>query len=178
MVLQIIDHYSDVLNYKEPFTKYFYSISNLFYPKSYTINHMNFNPALLKTHNGIILDNIVEERSFLFSDNEKVTMDEEVELKDEEGHPVFDEHGQKLYRSTGIVISFYFWLQNRLQLYDRNYKRLQDILSSIGGLSRTFFLIANILNSFVCGYVTLLDTEEFLSSVDNTNFYNEKVNNN
>ena len=75
MILQIIDHYSDVLNYKEPFTKYFYSISNLFYQKSYTINHMNFNLALLKTHNGIILDNIVEERSFLFSDNEKVTMD-------------------------------------------------------------------------------------------------------
>ena len=175
--LQIIDHYSDVLNYKEPFAKYFYSISNLFYPKSYTINHMNFNPALLKTHNGIILDNVVEERSYLFSENEKVTMDEEVEIKDDDGHPVYDENGDKVYKSTGIIISFYFWLQNRLQLYDRNYKRIQDILSNIGGLSRTFFLIANILNSFFCNYFTLLDTEEFLLTVDNTNFYNEKVNN-
>ena len=103
-------------------------------------------------------------------------MDEEVELKDDDGHPVFDKNGEKIYRSTGIVISFYFWLQNRLQLYDRNYKRLQDILSNIGGLSRTFFLIANILNSFFCNYITLMDTEEFILSVDNTNYYNEKVN--
>ena len=178
MILQIIDHYSDVLNYKEPFAKYFYSISNLFYPKTYTLNNMNFNPAKLKTHNGIILDNVVEESSYLFLDNEKITMDEEVELKDDNGHPVFDKNGEKVYRSTGIVISFYFWLQNRLQLYDRNYKRLQDILSNIGGLSRTFFLLANILNSFFCNYVALLDTEEFILSVDNTNYYNEKVKNN
>ena len=177
IILQIIDHYSDVLNYKEPFAKYFYSISNLFYPKSYTLNNMNFNPAKLKTHNGIILDNIVEQNSFLFSQNEKVTMDEEIEIKDEDGHPIYDENGNKIYKSTGIVMSFYFWLQNRLQLYDRNYKRLQDILSNIGGLSRTFFLIANILNSLFCNYVTLLDTEELISSVDNINFYNEKINN-
>ena len=177
IVLQIIDHYSDVLNYKEPFTKYFYSISNLLYPKSYTINNMNFNPALLKTHNGIILDNVVEENSYLFSQNEKVTMDEAIEIKDEEEKPMYNENGEKKYKSTGIVSSYYFWLQNRLQFYDRNYKRLQDILSNIGGLSRTFFVIANIINAFFSDYITLSDTEELISSIDNTNYYNEKINN-
>ena len=177
IILEIIYHYSDVLNYKEPFTKYFYSISNLLYPKSYTINNMNFNPALLKTHNGIILDNIVEEKSYLFSQNEKVTMDESIEMKDEEGKPMYDENGEKKYISTGVVSSYYFWLQNRLQLYDRNYKRLQDILSNIGGLSRTFFFIANIINAFFSNYITLSDTEELILSIDNTNYYNEKINN-
>ena len=177
IVLQLIDHYSDVLNYKEPFTKYFYSISNLFFQKSYTINNMNFNPALIKTHNGIILDNVVEEHSYIFTQNEKVTMDEEIEIKDEEGNPIYDEHDQKTYISTGIVSSYYFWLQNRLQLYERNYKRLQDLLSNIGGLSRTFFLIANIINSFISNYITLLDTEELILSIDNTNYYHEKINN-
>ena len=175
IVLEIIDHYSDVLNYKEPFTKYFYSISNLLFPKSYTINNLNFNPALLKTHNGIILDNVVEEKSYLFSQNEKVTMDEAIEEKDEEGRPKIDQNGEKIYKSTGIISSYYFFLQNRLQLYDRNYKRLQDILSNIGGLSRTFFFIANIINAFVSNYITLSDTEQLLLSIDNTNYYNEKI---
>lgn len=175
IVLRIIDHYSDVLNYKEPFTKYFYSISNLLFPKSYTINNMNFNPALIKTHNGIILDNVVEERSFLFSQNEKVTMDEEIEIKDDEGRPIYNENNEKMYRSTGIVSSYYFWLQNRLQIYERNYKRLQDILSNIGGLSRTFFLCANIINALFSSFMTISDTEELVLSIDNTNYFNEKI---
>ena len=176
IVLQIIDHYTDVLNYDKPFTKYFYSISNLLFPKSYTINNMNFNPSIIKTHTGIILDNVVKEKSFLFSQNEKVTMNEEIELKDENGKPSYNENKEKKYKSTGIVSSYYFWLQNRIQIYERNYKKLQDILSNIGGISRTFFLLANIINSLFCGYFALSDTEEFLFSLDNnTNFYNEKI---
>ena len=177
IVLKLIDHYSDVLNYKEPFSKYFYSVSNLLFPKSFTINNMNFNPAIMKTHNGIILDDVSEEKSFLFSQNEKVTMDEEVELKDEDGKPIFDNNKEKIYKSTGIVSSYYFWLQNRLQIYERNYKKLQDILSNIGGLSRTFFLCANIINALFSGYFTLSDTEELLFTIDNTNYFEEKIKN-
>ena len=78
IVLQLIDYYSDVLNYKEPFTKYFYSISNLLFPKYYFVNHMNFNPAKIKTITGYILDEVLEEDSIIFCQNEKATMDEEV----------------------------------------------------------------------------------------------------
>ena len=175
IVLQLIDHYTDVLNYDEPFTKYFYSISNLLFPKSFTVNNMNFNPAIIKTHNGIILDEVEEKNSFLFSQNEKVTMDEQVELKDDEGKPITDENNEIIYKSTGIVSSYYFWLQNRLQIYERSYKKLQDILSSIGGLSRTFFVCANIINALFSGYFTLSDTEELFFSIDNTDYYNEKI---
>ena len=162
IVLELIDHYSDVLNYKEPFTKYFYSIGNLFYPKTYSLNNMNFNPALIKTHNGFFFDNIIEEKSYLFSQNKKVTMDEEIEIKDKEGKPIYDENGEKKYKSIGIVGSYYFWMQNRLQYYERNYNKVQDILSEIGGLSRTVFIIATIINSIFSNYITLLDTEEFI----------------
>ena len=84
IVLEFIDHYPDVLNYKEPFTKYFYSLSNLLYPKSFTVNHINLNPAIIKTHNGIFFDNIVEEHSYLFDQNEKISLNEEIEMKDDE----------------------------------------------------------------------------------------------
>ena len=175
VVLEIIDHYSDVLSYNKPFTKYFYSISNMIFPKSFTVNNMNYNPAIIKTHTGIFLDGVVEEESLLFSQNEKVTMDEEVEILDEEGNPIYNDMGEKIRRPTGIISSYYFWLQNRLQIYERNYKKLQDILSCIGGLSRTFFLVANIINSFFHGFFTLVDTEKLLFEIDNTDYYYEKI---
>jgi hypothetical protein len=165
IVLKFIDHFPDVLNYKEPFAKYFYSISNLLYQNSFTVNHININPAMIKTHNGIFFDNVVIEYSYLFDQNEKVTFSEEVELTDGFGNLLLDESGKIRLKSTGIVSSFYFWMQNRLQIYQRNYKKFQDVLSGIGGLSRMLFLAARIINTLIPGYITLLDTEELLISL-------------
>ena len=173
IILKFIDHNPDVLNYKEPFAKYFYSISNLLYQSSYTVNHININPALIKTHNGIFFDNVIEENSYLFEQNEKVTFKEEIELTDELGNLLYDESGNIRLKSTGIISSYYFWMQNRLQIYQRNYKKFQDVLSSIGGLSRMLLLIARIFNALIPGYITLLDTEELLISLNNDKLSNQ-----
>ena len=52
---QIIDHYADMLNYDMPFTKYFYELSSAISDGIYIINHLNFNPADMLTHNGFFL---------------------------------------------------------------------------------------------------------------------------
>ena len=161
IILHFIDHYSDVLNYKNPFEKYIYTVSNMFFPNSYTVNNINFNPATIKTHNGIIFDNIVEELSYLFSQNEKTTIEDK---------NTYDEDGNIISYSTGIVSSYYFWMQNRLQFYERNYKRLQDTLSSIGGISRIILVAAVVINSLVSDYIILLDTEELSLSLNNFNY--------
>ena len=166
ITVYLIDHFSDVLNYQEPFHKYIYSVSNMLFPNYFTVNNINFNPAITKTHNGIIFDNIVEKLSYFFSQNEKVTMDEEVEVEDEEGNPLYNENGSKILKSTGIVSSYYFWMQNRLQYYERNYKRLQDIMSDIGGLSRVVLIIAIFINTLVSNYIILLDTEDLALSIN------------
>jgi len=158
ILMYLTDHYSDVLNYHKPFKKYLYSVSNMLYPNSYTVNNMNFNPSIIKSHNGIFFDNIVQELSYLFTQNEKVTMDEKIEVQDESGNIIFE--------STGIVSSYYFWLQNRLQFYERNYKRLQDTLSTIGGINRAVFILAVIINTLVSHYIILLDTEELFLSLN------------
>ena len=166
ITMYLIDHYSDVLNYHKPFTKYLYSVSNILFPNSYTVNNMNFNPSMIQSHNGIFFDNIIKEFSYLFTQNEKVTMDEEIEVIDENGNLEYDESGNTKLESTGIVSSYYFWLQNRLQFYERIYKRLQDTLSSIGGISRTVFLVAIFINSIVSNYFILLDTEKLYLSLN------------
>ena len=49
---EIVDHYADMLNYKMPFTKYFYEVTSAVTNVIYIINHLNFNPASMLTHNG------------------------------------------------------------------------------------------------------------------------------
>ena len=164
--IYLIDHYSDVLNYKKPFTKYLYSVSNMLFPKYFTVNNLNFNPSIIKTNKGIFLDNTIEELSYFFTQNEKVTMDESFEISDKEGNILYDENGNKKMKSTGIISSYYFWMQNRLQYYERNYKKLQDILSNIGGLSRVVIFVAIAINKLVSYYIILLDTEELVLSLD------------
>ena len=139
----------------------------MLFPKSYTVNNINLNPSLIKSHNGIFFDNVVEEVSYFFSQNEKVTMEDEgSEILDEEGNPTYDEEGNKMVAYTNIVSSFYFWMQNRLQYYERNYKRLQDVLSNIGGLSRVVLIAAILINTLVSYYIILLDAEEMALSLD------------
>ena len=147
----IIDHYADVLNYEQPFTKYFYSITNGLFLNSYTTNHLNFNPAIMRTHNGIFFENIVETVGYFFDQNEKVTESKTV---------------------NGVIVAFYFWMQNRMQYYERNYKRFQDVLGDIGGVASIVLIAAQILNFLVSEYVILRDTEDLILDSDEKNYGN------
>ena len=44
-----------MLNYAKPFTKYFYEVASAVQDGIYIINHLNFNPANMLTHNGFFL---------------------------------------------------------------------------------------------------------------------------
>ena len=146
IALQVIDQYADVFNYKKPYTKYFYSLTNGLYEGSYTTNHLNFNPSTLITHDGLLFDRTVETKSYFFDQNEKVTTTMEKEDK-------------------GIYVSFYFWMQNRMQYYERTYQRIQDLLSDIGGLCSILLTIANVSNYFINEYVVFSDAQEVLTKI-------------
>ncbi len=155
IILQLIDFYADVLNYNVPFTKYFYALTNGLFKDSFTVNHLNFNPGQIKTHNGIFFDNIVKERAHFYVQNEKVTMDP---------------------KDTGMVVSWYFWMSNTMEYYERNYRRMQDILGDIGGISSIIVLAANIINFFVSYYIIIFDTKELMTNILNLDKYEFKRN--
>ena len=54
--LNFIDQYIDILKYKNPVNKYYFRIDNLLDMVTYSVNHLNFNPALLKSKIGYVLD--------------------------------------------------------------------------------------------------------------------------
>ena len=137
--LKIINHIIDVFNYDEPYTKYFNSIRNELSSESYIINHLNFNPVVIKTRKGILFEKIEQKHIYLYDINEKVT---------------------KSTENTGIYMAFYFWMQNSMQYYERKYELLQDSLSDIGGITRLILSVASLINYIISYYVTLVDTEK------------------
>ena len=147
ILIRIIDYYTNIYNYDEPLTKYFLGIPNGIYPDSYTINNLNFNPVIIETHNGYFFDNLIEEFSYFFDKDEKEVANWKID-------------------NEGIYACFYFWVQNGIQYYKRTYKRLQDILAEIGGLSNCILFIATILNKLVSQYITILDLENLLIGVN------------
>ena len=143
----IIDHYPDVYNYKNPFTKYLYNIDSALSSGSCTVNHLNFNPATIITHNGYFFDNTVENIAYVFDQNEKANREVE----------------------NGIYLGFWFWLQNRLVYYERTYKKIQDVLAEIQGMGVFIIFIATILNNYVSEYITLSDTIQVLFTLKSAN---------
>ena len=155
IILYLIDHYADPLNYEKPFLKYFYGVTTALTSNNFAVNHLNFNPATMITHNGIIFDNIEKIPSYFFRQNEKQIMLTHVSSN------------VKIY---DCLIGFYFWMQNSLQYYERIYKRFQDVLSSIGGINSIVITIAEIIDFAIKNYIILLDTEDLVLKSHNDNF--------
>jgi len=152
--LQLIDNYADVLNYENPFTKYFYSISNGLFEESYTTNHLNFNPATLITNDAIFFDNDKKSLAYIFQQNEKVTAKSD---------------------DSGIYVAFYYWMQNNMQYYERKYRNFQDALSDIGGLGSLILNLAYILNYLVSNFVILFDTEGLLNEIESSKKFSKNT---
>ena len=146
-ILYFVDNYAEVLNYKNPYVKHLYKLPNGFFENSFTINNLNFNPSIITTNKGAFINYKYSESSYQFTQNEKTTAE-----------------------NTDILVSFYFWMQNSLLNYERNYERLQDLLSDIGGLESFVIFFVNLINSFMIDYIVLLDTEELILKLDNHNF--------
>ena len=121
--LSFIDHYVDILKYKEPIKQYFNRIENTIDKDNYSINNVNFNPILINTKSGIIFNHYENTRSYYFDRNN-----------------IFI----KLIKGN-IYMVYYLWLKNYENYYERIYKTFTDVLSSIGGISNAIIFIIHIM---------------------------------
>ena len=126
--INFIDNLVKINEYKEPYIPFFHSISNAFNKESFTFNHLNFHLLQIKTHEGIILDIESNKNSYKFDFNEKL----------------ININNEKL-----IFGVFYFWVANKMDIYERNYKKLQDISGSINGIIEIILLLVRTINSFL-----------------------------
>ena len=124
-----LDQNINVENYNTPIQYFFHKINNDINSESYTLNVLNFHPCLIKTHTGIIFEELSYYKSYVYDANEKLVY-------------------SKDYSNENIFGSVYFSMQNMQDIYDRKYKMLQDISGSISGIINLIFIIAKILNYF------------------------------
>ena len=51
-----------------------------------------------------------------------------------------------------------------MNYYERSYKKIQDAISSIGGISQFITIVASYINRFYNHYIILSDTQALLNS--------------
>ena len=140
--IYFIDQNVDIENYKNPLDFYVHKISNRISTTSYTKNVLNFHVGEIKSRTGIIFEKINYIKTYIYDANEKV-----VSEKNEKNN------NQEIYGS------FYFSMQNMLNVYDRKYKRLQDVSANIGGIVKLVMILSKMINFFFYKYCIIKDLD-------------------
>jgi hypothetical protein len=142
--IYFLDHYVNNSDYRNPNKPFFSRLETPIELDQYTIHHMKFNPSIIKTDNGMILERTKEEISYSYDRNE--------EYIKEKG-------------SNDLFISYCFMFKNVMLEYQRKYKRIQDIISEVGGFYKFAQIIAFYLNYLYNNYIVLTDTQILLSNL-------------
>ena len=140
--LYFIDNYIDVSNYKKPLNKFIQSISGTMNNLDIPIYHLLFNPLRIITHASMLTNSYFSENSFLFDVKEPKS-------RDSDNYSIAD---------------FAFWIGNNFEIYDRYYKKLQNVLADLGGIIKIFILCAEIINYPYNKYVILYDATNFIAT--------------
>ena len=147
------DNIVNIKNYENPYSEYFFKIENLLNMNTLSSNTLNFNPAVVKTNDGFIHDNIKNNISCIFNRND--------EIKDER-------------RSLDGYVGYRFSLKNMGYYYERNYEKFADFISSIGGVYSAVKIIFYYINLYINKFVSINDLEKTLGSPkNNENIKNE-----
>jgi len=159
ITLQIINHYVDISNYTNPYIKYLEMVGSALSSNLYTVNHLNFNPSVIKTYNGLISDSFKEKNAPIYERNDVYSF----------------------YRSNKDIYSiFVIWLKNKLYKTERTYRKLQDVISSVGGVYQSITIIAVYINTLYNKFIILSDTEvllhSFIHSEKHSHDYKKKEN--
>ena len=141
--MYFINNYINIINYENPKKQFLYVVEGMVNKNEYTTNHLNFDPVQIKTHNGLIFDSIEEESLHIFERNDVFTAAKE---------------------GNDIFTAYVFWLKNIMNYHERDYKRIQDAFSSIGGIYQFITIVAIYINSLYNNYIVLSDTEALLKS--------------
>ena len=156
-IITMLTQEVDVSNYKNPIINKFFQVRMTFAPGSnvYTVSNLNFQPLRVMTYSHYLFDGIYrEDYSYYFEQND---------LKNFE-------------TPFNIYTAYQFWMQNKVYIYERNYKKIQNFFADIGGTIKTITSIAKVLNFFFCKYQTFVDIEKIMNK--RINELLEKQNNN
>ena len=141
-----VDHSVDILDFIEPNKKFIYRINQILNKDSYIVQHLYFNPSIIKSHKGFFFDKIEEELSYIYDRNDAIQ------------NPIGIKKIYMVYR---------LWMNNKMQHYERFYKKWQDSIADIGGMAEFINFVAIFISNLYNNYIIIADNEVLLSSFNN-----------
>jgi hypothetical protein len=137
------DNYINILDYNNPISNYFNLIENLMNFDKYSIDNLNFIHSTVQTDVGIFYDNLIENISYSFDRNEE-------QLKDRKNFDAF--------------LGYRFLMNNLGFFYEREYKKIQDCISNLGGVYNAVNIVFFMINLIINKYITISDTQLLLNT--------------
>ena len=143
--MYLLDNSIDPTNYTNPIQNYFQIISTgIGNSKTFVENYMHFAPVRMRTKVGEIFSTYSDINSFFFDFNRKGT-------------------AESLNR---ILLKNYYLMQNNINIYERRYDGVLDILSNIGGIAQLLFYIFYTFNYIYYKYIIIMDTNHFFCKIE------------
>ena len=152
--LHFTDTQIDPTNYKSPIQQYLQTITTIIgNEKTYIESFIHFSPLKLKTNEGSLFGDSYENSSFCFDYNRKGSAEND--------------------KDYFILTKYYHLMQNNVQIYERRYYNIFDLLSEIGGVVQSIFYLFFWVNYIYNRYIIAYDTNSLFFTVK----YNEKKQN-
>ena len=144
--LYFTDIQIDPLNYKKPIQKYLNTItSGIGTKQTFVENYIQFSPLQIRTKEGDFFSRTRDEKSFSFNMNRKGTAS----------------NSEEFFK----LVKFYHLIQNNMQIYERRYNNIFDILPQIGGGIQFLFYIFFWINYIYDKYIVAYDTNSLFFNV-------------
>ena len=101
-----------------------------------------------------------------------------MESSENEFSLIFEKNDYLTYKNNNwIFIAYVFYLNIRVNFYERSYQTFQDCLSNIGGTIKIITFLMTLINDFVHSYTTLSDLNDLLKnfsiSIEDIKFTNK-----
>ena len=140
-----IDNQVDPTDVYNPIKKYFNSISSGLTGTLYPVYNLNFNPLLVKSDYNLIIKNPQNKYSFIFDTNQK--------------------NSKSNSENTQILTVISFWMQNNFVVYERNYKKIIDAFSTIGGMIEILYYVLFFINYIYNKYKITFNTKNLFFKI-------------
>jgi hypothetical protein len=155
--LYFTDTQIDPLNFKKPIQRYLNTItSGIGTVQTFVENYIHFSPVKVRTKIGDFFSKTYDENSFYFDMNRKGVA----------------YNSEEFYK----IVKYYHLMQNNMQIYERRYNNIFDILPQIGGVIQFLFYIFFWVNYFYNKFIIAYDTNSLFFNVkENKDTFNHHI---
>ena len=147
--LFILNHEVDTFNYLNPISNFTTRITNELNSNEIPLNNINIAPLQIETHDGFVAETTKKKITYVFEENKKSS--------------------EKNSEISEVLSIYYYWLQNKAQIYERRYKNLiDDIIPRIGGIIQLIYYLFYFINIVFHKLNIIRDTRDLICEWNKT----------